>query len=290
MKLKVGAAQLRSVVGNMDASVAKHCEMIRQAQETGTDILLFPELSLTGYGEGTASLNLAMRKDDPKILELAHASEGMVTILGFVEEGLAAQFYNSAVAVRDGKIIYVYRKVNLATYGAPEEGKHFASGRYVETFDLGEPWKLSILICSDLWNPALVNLVALHGTTLLLVPISSAIEAVGGEFDNAGGWGTCLNFYSMIYGFPIVMANRTGKEGPLTFWGGSRILDPYGKVITQASRDDDHVIYAELDYEAIRRARYFLPTVRDSNLGLVLRESERLYQIIGVPDTVRETP
>ncbi len=290
MKLKVAAAQLSACVDDMDANFAKHREMIEQAREAGAGILLFPELSLSGYNPSAASLDLAMRRDDPRIIELARASEGMVTVLGLIEEGLAAQFYNSVVAVRDGKIIYVYRKINLATYGALEEGKHFAAGRYVETFDLGEPWRVSVLICSDLWNPALVNLVALHGTTILLAPISSAIGSVGGEFDNPGGWGTCLSFYSMIYGFPVVMANRIGKEGNLTFWGGSRILNPLGKVISESTQDDDQIVLAELDYEAVRQARYHLPTVRDSNLGLVLRESERLYQIIGVPETVRETP
>ena len=290
MKLKVAAAQLNTVVGGMDARLDQHCAMIKQAREAGVGVLLFPELSLSGYNTRARTLDLALRRDDPRITEIARASEGMVTVFGFVEEGFAAQFYNSVVAVRDGKVIYIYRKINLATYGALEEGKHFATGRYVETFDLGEPWRVSVLICSDLWNPALVNLVALHGTTLLLAPISSAIEAVGGEFDNPGGWGTCLSFYSMIYGFPVVMANRIGKEGDLTFWGGSRILDPFGKVISEATQTDDHIVLAELDYEEIRRARYYLPTVRDSNLGLVLRESERLYQIIGVPEAVRETP
>ena len=150
-------------------------------------------------------------------------------------------------------------------------------------FDIGGPWRIGVLICSDLWNPALVNLVALHGATLLLAPISSAMEVVGGEFDNPRGWDTCLSFYSMIYGFPVVMSNRVGMEGNLSFWGGSRIVDPFGKILSGTSGSRESLISADLDYESLRQARFHLPTVRDSNLGLVLRESERLYQVIGVP-------
>jgi predicted amidohydrolase len=94
----------------------------------------------------------------------------------------------------------------------------------------------------------------------------------------------------MIYGLPLAMANRVGREGKLEFWGGSCILDPFGHVLAQADGDGEHLISAALDYQDLRRARYLLPTVRDSNLDLVLRESERLYQIIGVPESVREQP
>jgi predicted amidohydrolase len=214
----------------------------------------------------------------------------MVTVFGLIEDGVAAQFYNSVVAVHDGQVAFVHRKINLATYGMLEEGKHFAAGRYVETFSLGNPWQVGVLICNDLWNPALVNLAALHGATLLLAPISSAIGAVGAEFDNPSGWATCLRFYSMIYGLPLAMANRVGREGKLQFWGGSCILDPFGRILAEADGEGEHLISAALDYQDLRRARYLLPTVRDSNLDLVLRESERLYQIIGVPESVREQP
>lgn len=281
--LKVAAAQIDAVAGDLDSAFAKHLDMIEQARSAGVGVLLFPELSLTGYSIGSEGLAYAMRSDDPRILKLARASGDMVSVVGLIEEGFAAQFYNSVAALRNGEVIYVHRKLNLATYGVLEEGKHFAPGRYVETFDIGGPWRIGMLICSDLWNPALVNLVALHGATLLLAPISSAMEVVGGEFDNPRGWDTCLNFYSMIYGFPVVMSNRVGMEGDLSFWGGSRIVDPFGKIVSGTSGSRESLISADIDYESLRQARFHLPTVRDSNLGLVLRESERLYQVIGVP-------
>jgi len=286
--LKIGVAQTETIVQDLDAGFAKHRAMIEAARREDIEVLLFPELSLSGHGIGPGFLEMALPRDDPRILELADASGEMVTVFGLIEDGVAAQFYNSVVAVQGGRVIFVHRKINLATYGMLEEGKHFAAGRYVETFELGNPWKVGVLICNDLWNPALVNLAALHGATMLLAPISSAVGAVGAEFDNPSGWATCLRFYSMIYGLPLAMANRVGREGGLEFWGGSCILDPYGRVLAQADGEGEHLIGASLDYQDLRRARYLLPTVRDSNLDLVLRESERLYQIIGVPESVRD--
>ena len=288
--LKIGVAQTQTVMEDLDAGFEQHRRMIEAARREDIEVLLFPELSLSGHGIGPGFLEMALSRNDPRILELAGLSGEMVAVFGLIEDGVAAQFYNSVVAVQGGRVFFVHRKINLATYGRLEEGKHFAAGRYVETFELGNPWKAGVLICNDLWNPALVNLAALHGATLLLAPISSAIGVVGAEFDNPSGWATCLRFYSMIYGLPLVMANRVGREGEFEFWGGSCILDPFGQVLAQADGENESLISATLNYQDLRRARYLLPTVRDSNLDLVLRESERLYQIIGVPESVRDLP
>ena len=144
------------------------------------------------------------------------------------------------------------------------------------------------MICADLWNPGLVNLVALHGCTLLFAPISSAVEAVGGEFDNPAGWRLNVRFYAMTYGMPIVMANRIGVEEDMRFWGGSCVVDPFGHILAETNDEGETLVSAEVDYEIVRRARYLLPTVRDSNLSLVLREARRLQGVIGVPISVRD--
>jgi predicted amidohydrolase len=129
----------------------------------------------------------------------------------------------------------------------------------------------------------------MHGSTNLMSPISSALEAVGAGFDNPGGWETTLRFYAMMYGLPVLMANRVGTEGALTFWGGSCILDPFGEPLATAEDDAESLLTAELDYGDLRRARYLLPTVRDSNLAPIQREIERLSRIVGVPEAVRES-
>ena len=286
--LTVAAAQVESVLGDLDANLRKHLDVVDAARARGVDVLLFPEVSLVGHGAGGDAPRLAIDRHDDRIRRLAEATGPMCTVFGLIEEAPAAQFHNTAAVVRDGQLIFLHRKINIPTYGRLEEGKHYASGRYVETFELAGAWRTSVLICADVWNPALAHLAAVRGATLLLVSISSAVEAVGADFDNPGGWDTALRFYAMIYGLPVVMANRVGREGELTFWGGSRILDPSGRTLAQA-RDGggEELVVAELDYELVRRARWLLPTVRDSNLDLILRETQRLAGTTGIPDIVR---
>lgn len=287
--LTVAAAQIETHLGDLEASLDKHLAVIDEARGAGVDVLLFPEMSLTGHGAGTEVLQMSVDRADSVMQRLAEASGPMVSIVGIMEEGPAAQFYNTAIALSGGRHVFLHRKINLATYGRLEEGKHFAQGRYVDTWELGGPWRASVMICADLWNPGLVNLVALHGCTVLFAPISSAIEAVGGEFDNPAGWHLNVRFYGMTYGLPIVMANRVGKEGNLRFWGGSCVVDAFGHIVAGAEGDEETLVRAEVDYDTVRRARYLLPTVRDSNLGLVVREAQRLEGMIGVPTSVRDT-
>jgi predicted amidohydrolase len=285
-KLTAGVCQIASEIGNIESNIRKHLAAIDEARTKAVDMLLFPELSLTGHTAQREVLSLSRYRGDPLIKRLADAAGGMLVIVGLIEEGPAAQFYNTALGVKSGQIVFIHRKINIPNYGDINEGQHFASGRYVETFPLTSPWCGGLLICADVWNPALVWLAALHGATCLFVPISSAIEAVGAEFDNPRGWDTTVRYCAMMYGMPLLMANRVGREENLNFWGGSRILDPFGHELARAGKDEELVV-ATLDFEDVRKARYLLPTVRDSNLALVVREVNRLAGILGVPDLVR---
>lgn len=273
--LDVAAAQIATTLGDVAANLRKHIDVIRDARAAGVRVLVFPELSLTGHGAGGETLRLARRRGDSMIAEIAAASGPMCTVFGLIEETSAALFFNTAIAVRDGAIVAVHRKINLATYGRLDDGKHFGAGTKVETFDIAG-WHASVLICADLWNPPLVHIAALQGASVLLAPISSAVEAVGGDFDNPAGWDVNVRFHALTYGLPIVMANRVGREGDLSFWGGSRIVDPFGRTVAQAEGDSETLVRASIAYNDVRTARYQLPTIRDANTALVQRELARV--------------
>jgi len=286
--LRVGVAQVETALGDVAANKDKHLAMIERARAKALDVLVFAELSLTGYSVGPRAVEIAMTRDDPVIHELATAAGPMWTTFGFIEEGVAAQLHNSAMTVRNGEIAFIHRKLNLASYGNLEEDKHFAEGRYIDTFDLAEtPWRAATMICADLWNPALVHLAAVHGATLLMVPVASATDAVSGEFSNPDNWALALQFYGMIYGLPLLVANLAVQEGTAHFWGGSRIVDAFGTTLAQAGEGEE-LITAEVDYTQVKRARYQLPTVRDSNLDLIHREVGRLSWNIGIPPQSRK--
>ena len=286
-KLKIGAAQFASAIADVDANVETHLEWIEQGHAKGLELLVMPESSLTGHYGAKSLLKAAMLRTDPRLKRLAKAAGDMAVVVGFIEEGPAAQFYNTAAILQGGRLVYLHRKVNLPTYGKLEEGKHYASGRFVDTHAIDADWRAGLLICADAWNPALTHLAFLHGATLLITPVSSGVEAVGADFDNPGGWALTMRFYSMMYGAPSIMVNRTGSEEDLTFWGGSRIIDAFGREIAVAGKEPE-LITAELDYDQVRKARHLLPTVRDSNISLIHRETARLIGQLGVPDFVRE--
>ncbi|MCA8998396.1 MAG: hypothetical protein KDA80_15465 [Planctomycetaceae bacterium] len=286
-RLKVAVGQIEAAPYEIDRNIEKHFELIGQAREQDVDLLVFPELSICGYPVGLRAPEIAIPRNHPRLLELAEASGAMRTIVGFIEDGYAAQLHNACAVLQNGSVKFIHRKLNLASYGNLDEKKHYASGRYVETFALEEPWVGSILVCADMWNPALVHIAALYGATLLISPVASSINALSGGFSNPRGWESVMHFYSMIYGMPAIMANFVGSHKPDDkFWGGSRIIDPYGNIVVRAG-DEEELIVADLDYNHIRDARYRLPTVRDSNLDLIRREIDRLSNRIGVPGKIR---
>ena len=271
--LRAAVAQIETRIGDLRHNLQLHLDLIAQARAQQAGLLVFPELSLTGYSLGNDALHLALRRDDPLLGELAAAASGIDVAFGFVEEGCAAQLYNAAAVVRDGQLRHVHRKLNLPTYGRLEEGKLFAQGRHVELCPLEGDWKAGLLICADLWNPALVHVTLQRGATVLLAPISSAQGVVEGGFSNPEGWDLALRFYAMMYGTPILMANRTGHEGDTPFWGGSRIVDAHGQTIAQVADGATGIVCADLAYETVRSARFNLPTLRDSNPDLIARLS-----------------
>lgn len=286
--MRVAAAQIEPKPYDVHGNLEKHLEWIDKARAEQVDLLVFPELSLTGYNVGPRAPDVAMHIEDPALQLLAEAAGDMSIVVGFVEEGFAAQFYCAAAYLAAGKPAFVHRKLNLANYGAMEEGKYFASGRYVEPFPVRDPFTAVMLLCADTWNPALVHLAALHGATMLIVPTNSSLDAKTQDFSKPQTWDVVLSFYSAIYGIPIIFANRIGTEGDHEFWGGSRIMGPQGAPLAEASSDGEQLVIAEVSYQEVRTARFKLPTVRDSNLGLFQREVNRLVKRLGVPNRIRD--
>ncbi len=274
-RLKVAAAQIETALGDVAANLRKHMDMIARARAASVDVLVFPELSLTGYALGATARDMALRADDAVIREIARAAGPMAVTLGYVEAVDEGRPYNSALTLRDGSTLHNHRKLNLPGYGRLEEPQWFAGGTQLDGFDLGGGWKACTLVCADLWNPALVHIAACGGAALLLVPISSSLEAVGKDFDNPGGWQVALDFYALMYGLPVIMANRVGREGAFTAWGGSRVIDPSGRSVARAE-DGECLVTAELSLDDVAAARRRLPTIRDSDLALVQRELARL--------------
>src|SRR5210317_2227359 len=114
--LTVGAAQFASVTGDIAANIDKHREMIAKAAAAGVEVLVFPELSLVGHYGAEQLLDVTMHREDPRLRELSEAAGEMEIIVGFVEEARGAQFYNAAALLKNGRVKYLHRKINLPAY------------------------------------------------------------------------------------------------------------------------------------------------------------------------------
>lgn len=266
--LRVGAVQMNTALGELDANTADHRHWIQQARQRDIDLLVFPELSLTGYALGPQALAAARPSDCDMLRELAQLSGEMQTLVGFVEHAGPGEIYNAVAALQHGQVVAVHRKLNLPTYGGLEEGKWFHAGRKLTLTQPAEHWRAAPLICADLWNPALVHAAMLRRPDILCAPINSASHIVSKGFSDEGNWPINLRFYAMTYGIPVIMANRYGPEGSHHFWGGSQILGPRGETLAEAGCGEK-LIEAELSRADIATARFELPTLRDADTPLI---------------------
>lgn len=267
--LHVGIAQIAPVLGDVEANLEKHLHYIEQAREQGIEVLLFPELSLTGYSLREKTLDVAMGADHPLLEQLADAAGDMVVSAGFIEEDQAGEFYNAQAMVKNGQVVHIHRKLNLPNYGGLEEAKWYSKGQDLEPCTPITGWPMHTLICADLWNPALPHLAMLDKPALMLAPVNSAADIVSDEFSNPQGWKTNTDFISMTYGVPVMMANSCALEGNSRFWGGSRILDAFGNCLAEAG-GEEALISATVSIKDTREARFQLPTIRDADSRLVL--------------------
>ncbi|GHC17466.1 nitrilase-related carbon-nitrogen hydrolase [Aidingimonas halophila] len=264
---RLAVAQMNCELGDVEANLPVHESLIAEAREQQVDVLVFPELSLTGYDLQSRVPDVAMHADDPRLQWLARESGDMLTVVGFVERVGRGEYANAAACLRQGRIEGVHRKVNLCTYGGHEEGKVFTKGQTLTTV-AHQGLSCSVLICADLWNPGLAHAAMLERPDVVLAPVNAASGMVEGDFDDEANWLTCLRFYAMMYGTPMIMAHRYGGEGQSWFWGGSCIVGADGTVLARAD-DGTGIAVADIDTTAIDAARFAMPTHRDADTPLV---------------------
>jgi predicted amidohydrolase len=279
--LRVAMAQVDCALGDLAENARRASRAIRQAAEQGADLVVFPELSLTGYALGTIGDDVALELGDETIAALAAEAGDVDVVLGFVEQG-PVQTYNSAIYLERGVAVHVQRKTYLPTYGRFEEHKHFSPGPSLRAFDtrLG---RFALLICNDVWQPPL-PFVAIHdGARMLIVPSCSSLSGEAGTdpAEIERDWIDLLRFYARFLQTYVVFVNRVGNEAGLTFWGGSQVVDPWGRVLAQAPRHEPAVVVADVDLGAVRRRRREIPLLKEPRLGLLRQELERLGRMQG---------
>jgi predicted amidohydrolase len=277
-RFTVALAQVSPRLGDVSANLGLHESLIDEARGQGTDLIVFPELSLTGYHLKDDVSAVAERLDGPTIAHLAELSRDVAIVTGIVEESPDYRFFNTAIWLDRGEIVYVHRKVYLPTYGMFDENRYFARGGRVAAVDtrLG---RTATLICEDLWHPSTAYLAALDGALTIVCPSASPARGVSAgteQDDNARFWERLNRTYAEVYGLFVVYVNRVGYEDGVGFWGGSEVIDPFGQTLVKAPYYEPGLVTCEIDLGTARRKRIAAPLLRDEDVNLTLRELERI--------------
>lgn len=289
--MKVAVYQTDPILLDIKANLEDTISKIHHAKEKKADLIVFPELALTGYFVGEKYHEVALKIESKEIKKLALATKGTAAIVGFIEESKSMNFYNSALIAVDGEVLFAYRKLNLPNYGVFEERKYFSNGKRVSTFRL-HGYNLSVFICNDMWHPALPYLGICQKADIFITIFNSSQGSMGSEFRNIESWEIINRFYSRVFGIYNICANRVGfesveekrdiskedldEEEPLRFWGGSEIINPFGKQIAKAALYKPDMIFGEISRDLLRRKKILLPYLRDDEPHFTYRELNRI--------------
>ncbi|MGF1470584.1 MAG: nitrilase-related carbon-nitrogen hydrolase [Rubrobacteraceae bacterium] len=273
--MRIALAQINPVLGDVDANLQRAEQAIVEAKKERADLVVFPELSLTGYSLGQVSDEVSIEVLDERITSLAERAGDTSILLGFHEDSGGFRTYNSAAYFQDGSLLHLHRKLYLPTYGIFEERKFFSPGQRMKAF-MTKFGSLATLICNDAWQPALGFLAVQDGARVLLVPTNSADSRFPGDLDTTEYWHAITRFYGLMYECYVVFVNRVGTEGDLDFWGSSHVVDPLGNIMVEAALYEEDLITADLDLKSVLQRRRRVPLLREARLGLLDRELHRL--------------
>lgn len=279
MKLNLSLAQISTKLGDVDANLEKHLSYIKQAKHQKTDLLVFPELSLTGYvlQDLVASVAHKPTEDDPVFKHLLKASRDLDLVVGFVDEDARHRFYIASAYLSGGTVMHVHHKVYLPTYGLFDEGRFFAWGDSIRSFDT-RFGRVGMLICEDFWHASPPYLLWLDGADMML--FSSASPGRGltdkEKLESARWVERVSKAYASMFTSFVAHCNRVGFEDGLLFWGGATVNDPNGELLVQGPYFEESLVTTELDLNQIRRTRTRLPLLRDERTALVQKELDRI--------------
>ena len=256
-------AQTGPKVGNKERNLKQITEQASKARRKNIDLLIFPELHLTGYSMRDEVSHLAEPIPGPstKKVEALAREHGVHVVFGMPEESeVKGVIHNTAVLVGPKGLIGKYRKIHLPTHSVFEERRYYRPGREAVVFktDLGT---IGLNICYDLYFPELTRLQALKGVELVVCV--SASPGLRRRFFE----GFCLS-RAMENAIYLAYVNRVGVEEGLQFWGGSRVVAPNGSVLAQCKYDVEDFRPCKVDLDEVSRARVFIPTIKDLEPGL----------------------
>lgn len=279
MQINLALAQISTKLGDAQANLEKHLDFIRQAKARKADLIVFPELSLTGYVLQDLVASVARRptEDDPVFKPLLKASHDLDLVVGFVDEDSRHRFYIASAYLSGGRVLHVHHKVYLPTYGLFDEGRFFSHGDSIRSFET-RFGRAGLLICEDFWHASPPYLLWLDGADIMLLSSASPGRGLNDheKLESARWVERVSKAYASMFTSFVAHANRVGFEDGLNFWGGATVYDPNGELIAQGPYFEESLTIARLDLNQLRRTRARLPLLRDERPEMVQKELQRI--------------
>ena len=251
---------MNSTVGDLEGNVAKILHSVRKAKTAGADIVVFPELAITGYPPEDLLLKTRFIEDNLRALKKVQRHVDDITaVVGFVDR--KDDIYNAAAVLCRKKLIGVYHKMYLPNYGVFDEYRYFQAGTRCPVFRICNTW-IGVNICEDMWYPeGPLRTQALAGAEIIININASPYRIGKGKFRQ-----DMLSTRATDNTVIIAYLNTVGGQDELVFDGHSLIVDQDGSVIARGKQFEEDLIIADLKLEGILMKKLHAPLQRQEAL------------------------
>ena len=270
--LRVALAQINPTVGDIRGNSRKISDQIARARDEGAALVVFPELTVTGYPPEDLLLKTSfLDAADAALRELAAHAHGIVAVVGYPEK--ADDVYNAAAVLADGEVVATYRKMYLPNYGVFDEQRYFQSGSEAALVEVNGI-SIGLSICEDIWEPGPPAMTeALAGAQVIVNLSASPYRAGYGPRRER-----MLVQRAVDYLAAVVFVNTVGGQDELVFDGHSLAIDQDGEVIARAPQFEEALTLCTIDPRAISAAR-----LRDTRHRVNVRRQRRASVIAEPP-------
>jgi NAD+ synthase (glutamine-hydrolysing) len=247
--MRLALCQINTTVGDIQGNVERIRQALLAARAAEPDLVLFPELALTGYPPEDLLLREHFLADARAALDrLAEETQGLVAVVGFPER--AEDVYNAAAVLADGSVHATYRKIYLPNYGVFDEQRYFQSGSEGAVIDLGGH-RVGLTVCEDIWEPGPpTSDEAIAGATLIVnISASPYREGKGAERERMFAQRARDNLAVVAF------CGLVGGQDELIFDGHSFVIDHTGETIARAAQFEEDLLVCDVDLEAAAAAR-----------------------------------
>ncbi len=273
--MKIRTVQFAPVLGNIEANYEFHISQIEKGIKEGVELMVFPELSLTGYQLRDILYDLGERIEKA-INGLKEISKKIDIIAGIPIEEPKGIFYNSALFFSKGEIIHIHRKVQLPNFGMFEEKMIFKPGNEFITFKIGN-LTAGILICREILFPVNAYLYYLQNSDIIISISNSPHRGMTKEgFASHKLWERLGEVYSINLSQNFIFCNRTGFEDGIGFGGGSFFATAGQGIVKMGKYYEEEILDFDLDVDDIRRSRIGSNYLRDERPDVILSELQRI--------------